>query len=289
MRRGRTVVFVMLLLATVYATLSPQSVVDVWAYKTVRAVSLVPQTKYGGTAERVRVVARDVGTGEAQLVRELSEEALDILEGELGFKPHKTVVVVVDAQLSEQNMVGYYQLGQVVVETPARLGMALYKQKGPVLHELTHLAVDYLAHGNYPMWLSEGLAQYMEYKHKDYMWFDNNAVHAWQSLEHVEKSFANDNRVEAAYWQSLVVVTYLYEQGGGNAMSRFLKDLGRGEQLVNALERAYGIALADIERDALVSFLRRQEAVRLGRIVRDEVSDYDRKDIGYSKPKGWGG
>ena len=44
------------------------------------------------------------------------------------------------------------------------------------VHELTHLVVDDLAGGNFPVWFTEGSALYMEYMLLGYEWGRDLAV-----------------------------------------------------------------------------------------------------------------
>lgn len=64
---------------------------------------------------------------------------------------------------------GIYWLGYInilapsawISSSPAELE-CVFRLLGPVAHEYTHYVIDHLTYGNYPRWLSEGLAQFTE-------------------------------------------------------------------------------------------------------------------------------
>ncbi|MDP3487482.1 MAG: hypothetical protein Q8S19_06070 [Bacillota bacterium] len=249
-----------LVLAVAFFAVSTQATVSVWGYRVVRGFYLMPFN-----AERVVVTLAKENAGhiEVPLIAALVDEALLILEAELSFRPQQTIRVIVGESLNSQGVSGYYQLGILAIAPPSPGSVDDNMRHGPMLHEMTHLAVDYLAHGNYPAWLTEGIAVYLEVRYVGSTWLDLEPERTWSEIGVPDEAFSSSawDEQAAAYWQSYVLVSYLYELGGRDSVILLLNDLGRGETMGNSLQRTYSIDMSDLTREALVSFRARQEAV----------------------------
>lgn len=247
-----------LVLAFVFAfacfAVSPQATVNVWGYKAMRGVYLLP---YYEKSMVVNVIGGD------ETLRSLANEVLLILEEELSFRSQRTITVIVDEKLSSQGMSGYYQLGIVAIAPPTPSALDRETVYGTMLHEMAHLAVDYLAHGNYPAWFTEGIAVYLELRYVGSTWVDIEQERAWSEIGMLDASLHSEvwDEQAAAYWQSYALVSYLYAIGGRESVVLLLKELGKGETMLNTLSRIYGIDIDVLTREALVSFRARQEAV----------------------------
>lgn len=255
----RKVMVTIALLALILVAVSPQAVTTVWGYRAVRLLHQLPARPEG------IVVSAAGSTSEAfelRWIEQIAIESLAILAEELGFTPVQGVRIIVDTELPKQQIGGYYRLGTVVVAPPLESSLEEYRKVSPVLHELTHLAIDYLAHGNYPAWLTEGLALRMEAQHLGATWIDLAVERSWMPVSILDRALfgGNEKQLPAAYWQSYVMVEYLYALGGAESMRLLLADLGRGELFANALWRTYNLNLLDFSAQARDSLRTKQEA-----------------------------
>lgn len=241
-----------------YVWLSPQQAVFVSAYRAVRAGYMI--TTYTRSTEHGLVQVYGQGSPEDRaIVVAEAERALDILRQELCFQPQHVVRIMVDRPSASRS--GSYSMGRVAVQAPSTFDGS-FSAGGPVLHELTHLAVDFIAHGNYPQWVTEGLAVYMEAKHLEEMWVDLEAPVAWRGIKDVERGFSSHLPAvqENSYRLSFYLVDFLYRQKGAEGMQKFLGVLGRGEQMEGALLSTYGFGLDELEQMVGVYLRYRQEA-----------------------------
>jgi len=126
--------------------------------------------------------------------------------------------------------------------------------KGPVVHEYTHYLLDRIVPGgNYPRWLSEGLAQYVEYQETGYLWLEpGNRL--WRPVRPESlysladlTDFDSLENTALAYRQAFLLVSYLAESRG-DGVGRLLGRLGRGDSFGAALERVTGLRATDWER-----------------------------------------
>lgn len=151
-----------------------------WAYRSLRD-NLV----YEGTGYRIYFEPADeevVGLV-AQTIEKYRGRLSEMLRAQL---PEVTVVIHPDqASLAkalgwehERNAVGVYWAGlirvlspKVYIADPLSLGgRRTFERQGPMVHELTHLIMDYHSAGNYPRWFTEGVAQYVERELTGYEW-----------------------------------------------------------------------------------------------------------------------
>lgn len=118
---------------------------------------------------------------------------------------------------------------------------------GPMAHEYAHLLVDRKACGNYPRWLTEGIAQYVERQLIGFTMAGPVEVTSWYPLAHMDREFDNLPDQFLAYFQSLKAVDYLVGQWGLSSLQQLLQCLAKGTPLDRAFQQILGVDLAEFE------------------------------------------
>ncbi|HIE12973.1 MAG TPA: hypothetical protein EYP63_06070 [Desulfotomaculum sp.] len=156
----------------------------------------------------------------AKLVLRTAERFFPVVADEFGVKLKRRVPVVLYREQSELNRVFGW---------PADEGtMGVYWG------------------GNYPRWLTEGLAQEMErrltgFRLEPPAGFPN--CYPFSVLDDFDS--LPDERL--AYYQSYLMVGYLLEHGGDAKLKELLAELGRGCSFASALERTMGYGVSEFE------------------------------------------
>ncbi len=195
----------------------------------------------------------------APLVLETAEEVYEGVTGLLGYRPGRKVpVVMYPDRLSlgrsfgwagDESAMGVYWAGVIRVLSPADWlrgtawseMSAHFKAKGPMAHELAHLLVDYRARGNYPRWLTEGIAQYVEREVVGFEFPLPPERGEWYPLGQMDKTFDALPDQSLAYHQSLLMVDYLAELKGYPVLMDMLDLLGAGLSLEWTMVQLYGL------------------------------------------------
>lgn len=165
-----------------------------------------------------------------------------------------TVIVYDDAQKLMQNTnleqskppMGVYYASTIQILSP-RLWVPsdqnmedIFLNQGPMVHEVTHLLVDDLARGNYPLWFTEGMALYQEYVQTGYEWGENlNYDGAPFTVEQLTNDFSSLNEM-LAYKRSFELVRSLAEREGFEKLNQVLRELKKGESFENSHQLVYG-------------------------------------------------
>lgn len=165
-----------------------------------------------------------------------------------------TVIVYDDEQKLMQNTnleqskppMGVYYASTIQILSP-RLWVPsdqnmedIFLNQGPMVHEVTHLLVDDLARGNYPLWFTEGMALYQEYVQTGYEWGENlNYDGAPFTVEQLTNDFSSLNEM-LAYKRSFELVRSLAEREGFEKLNQVLRELKKGESFENAHQLVYG-------------------------------------------------
>lgn len=162
---------------------------------------------------------------------------------------------------ANQDAVGVYWAGAIRLlsphawvssDNPADIA-EVFSTSGPIVHEYTHLVLDYLTGGNYPRWFTEGLAQWEEYRVTGYVWNDPagdlDAVSASDlySLKTLEGSFDSLDNQALAYRESLSFVTYLAQGDDGARLKAVIGELAQHYPLDLALSSVYGQSADQLE------------------------------------------
>ncbi len=105
----------------------------------------------------------------------------------------------------------------------------IFAANGPMVHELVHLIVDKKAHGNFPIWFTEGVALYYENELTGYEWGknlpQNNHGYTLTQLKYNFKSLDQD----MAYRQSFNLIKKIADIYGEQKIIELLNQLGEGK------------------------------------------------------------
>lgn len=200
---------------------------------------------------------------EAALVLETAEEIFQPVNDSFAYRPTGKIPVVLypDSQslnrcfgwAADQSAMGVYWAGVIRVLSPKCWiqepdPAERFKSEGPVAHEYAHLMVDYLAHGNYPRWLTEGIAQQVERQVTGFE-MELTGTEEIYPLSEMDSGFDNLANQSAAYRQSLDMVDYLTEQYGPDVIRDMLLELGKGETLNGTFQKLLGVSTNEFEAD----------------------------------------
>ncbi|MGI6605784.1 MAG: peptidase MA family metallohydrolase [Peptococcia bacterium] len=122
-----------------------------------------------------------------------------------------------------------------------------FAEEGPLAHELTHLLVDEICGGNYPRWLTEGLAQYVEQQITGFTLGEpgpSAKAHPY-AFAALDKRFDEQEDQYLAYWQSFQAVRQLLARYGQERMTTLLLALGNGQDFAAAFTETYGLTFRD--------------------------------------------
>lgn len=206
------------------------------------------------------------------LILETAEESRIRVTRDFGYAPtEKTLIAVYPTREAlrdsfgwpaSQSAVGVYWAGAIRLLSPHAWATAAsqeelaleFRSGGPLVHEYTHLVLDYLTDGNYPRWFTEGLAQWEEYRVTGYVWNDPDGdltgrdVDALYSVHELESEFDSLDNQALAYRQSLSLVTYLAKDDDGAKIKAVIGKLAEHYELKSAIRAVYGQSLDQLER-----------------------------------------
>lgn len=121
-----------------------------------------------------------------------------------------------------------------------------YKNATPVIHEFTHLIVDEKTRGNYPLWLTEGLALFIEKETIGFEWKEGIGGASNISLKDLNDKF-DEIEIGAAYRKSYEIIDRLNEQYEFDKINLLLDNLGIGSSVNTSLKKVFKLSLDEIE------------------------------------------
>ena len=115
-----------------------------------------------------------------------------------------------------------------------------FMEDGPVVHELTHLVLDKKVSGKYPLWFTEGVALYYEYKYLNFEWRKDLSQKAQKiSLMTLESSFkALENG--PAYRKSYEIIKAIVDEYGEDGLQDLIFDMKSDGNFKKAYVRVFG-------------------------------------------------
>jgi hypothetical protein len=176
-----------------------------------------------------------------------ANRAYDIVGEDFDYYPeNKIPIVVFPDRLSlqsafnwpkDENTQGVYYRGIIFVQSPGAWikenedTEKIFFQKGPMVHEYTHLVVDKLTGGNYPRWFTEGVAQYEEKRVTGYTLEEDFEIDesVTYSYEDILYRFDQLPDVTKAYLDALEMTTFLAGDDGINELKNIMMLLKKGD------------------------------------------------------------
>lgn len=222
---------------------------------------------------------QDSDANVAELVLSAAEQAYVPVGEALQYSPVEKIPLVIypdKASLNrsfgwdaDENAMGVYWAGVIRILSPNdwvenREDMAQeFIDNGPIAHEYTHLVVDYITRGNYPRWLTEGVAQYLEREVTGFQFPETQVddINRLYDLKEMDATFDALPDQALAYSQSLAAADYYVERYGFAALRILLADLGRGMSLNGALVKNTGSSVEEFERELKNWIMANQAAV----------------------------
>ncbi len=187
-----------------------------------------------------------------ELVSKASEEYYDEICKQYDYYPEdKTMVILYDdsqelldnANLSKSKPpMGVYYASTIQILSPREWCPPgedmeyLFMNEGPMVHEFTHLVIDDITKGNYPLWFTEGLALYSEYIFTEYEWGKEIEGEKIYTIDELNNDF-NTLDQYLAYTQSFRVVKHMVESYGFENVMEILERLEAGDTFERAFEK----------------------------------------------------
>jgi len=122
--------------------------------------------------------------------------------------------------------------------------------RGPLIHEMAHYYLDVATRGNYPVWFSEGVAQYEEWRATGFAWREAEIGASCPGYEYrsLESDFFTLPDTALAYRQSFLMVRYIRRVGGERALAALVRRLGAGSTFERALQAVTGMDTSSFDR-----------------------------------------
>lgn len=217
--------------------------------------------------KNVDVAFTEMDSDLAVFILELSQESFEELRARFNFIPNVRPLVVIYPSYKalldslgwdENNKVsGVYQSGTIKLVSPKEWYPVsvlaeiknVYRNFGPVHHEMTHLFVDYLTNGNFPDWYTEALAQLEELKFLNIEWIDANNQNPKElyTFCQLNNGFYRLENQALAYRQSLTIAIFMVETFGDEVHTDILNMLSKGNSFGASIQKLYGLSIDDFQ------------------------------------------
>jgi hypothetical protein len=117
-----------------------------------------------------------------------------------------------------------------------------------VRHEYTHAVIHDVTKGAAPIWVHEGLAQVMEGRSR--YGLEISVPREYVTLQGIERLGRTGDPVAftAGYILMHVAMEHVVDRAGIAGVANFLKRLGQGQPVDQALKEATGLTLEDVEQ-----------------------------------------
>ncbi|MCT4594314.1 MAG: peptidase MA family metallohydrolase [Anaeromicrobium sp.] len=209
------------------------------------------------------IIKYDTDEDAAKLVAQTLEEKYDSVAKDFNYtsEEKKIIIIYEDGEKLNENTnlrkgnppMGVYVYNTVSVLSPNNWIKdeenleTIFKEDGPMVHEFTHLIVDEIGRGNFPIWFTEGISLYMEYDKNEYIWKANldDEDEVIYNVKNLTENFHQLDEFKA-YKRSFEYIKGFVDEYGFNKLNEILIELGEGRSFNEAHRRVIGKNVEEI-------------------------------------------
>ncbi len=195
----------------------------------------------------------------------LAKQAYEEYSQRYGFKPKGPIYVEIFDQhdsfavrtVGLPGIVGALGacFGRVIAMDSPRARMPLdFSWQATLWHEIAHVFTLQLSEYKVPRWLTEGLSQYEEHRHRAPWGRELTMQYAREmtqgqtfTFKQLSESFKRSDRIAMAYFEASLVAEQLEQLGGTAALRTLLKSYATGANDTEAFTNAFGKTVPEIE------------------------------------------
>ena len=220
---------------------------------------------------------------EAPVLREhalpLARRALDVLAARYGHTVEGPILVEIFPKHDDfavrnvglPGMVGALGacFGRVVtLDSPRARPPGTFNWQATLWHEMAHVITLQMSKNRIPRWLTEGISVYEEQRARP-EWGREMELRFAEALERgdalplseLNRGFMSGDTIALAYYQASLLVEHLVETRGPQALATLVRAFGDGLTADEAMRRAIGPTLAELEPEFLASVSERFASV----------------------------
>jgi len=217
--------------------------------------------------ENFKIYYHDVNYSYVDIVKDSAEKSLKLILEDFKYEPCGKINVVIYPEYREMaskiglasgsTAMGVYFGGTISILDPSKWiknndNMAgVFQKDGPMVHELTHYIVDYMTGGNIPVWFTEGIALYEEYRVNGVEWLPNKKYQKYYEIEELDKDFYGLDEIKA-YRQSFIMVKFIGDNFGIRCLISIVKELGMGKTIDRAAKKVLNMDVEEIFKKSLL-------------------------------------
>lgn len=227
-------------------------------YKELRKLDFIDNKMdfYINESSNFKIFYKPISSSCVEMVKDNAEQSLKKVTWDFNYEPESKIDIIIYPEYSEMSnkiglgrgstAMGVYYGGSISLLEPTQwIGSEknmeeIFIKQGPIVHELTHYLLDDLSNGNIPVWFTEGVALYEEYRVNDVEWAQSRNYATYYSVDELEKCFYELDEIKA-YRQSYLIVKYIGSNFGMQTIGSIVSELKLGKSLNQALVKTIKI------------------------------------------------
>lgn len=200
------------------------------------------------------------------MIKDNAEESLKSIMQDFNYNLGDKINIIIYPEYSEMadkiglsygsTAMGVYYQGTIGILEPEKWIAPcskiseIFKKEGPMVHELTHYMIDYMSGGNVPVWFTEGLALYEEYKHNNVEWAAEKKYVSYYDIDEIGSKFYKLDETKA-YKQSFLIIKYICDKYGMESIQKIIRDLRVGKAIDDSIKEELDIGIEELFENSL--------------------------------------
>lgn len=211
--------------------------------------------------DNFRIYYKNSSSQYIDMIKDNAEESLENIMIDFNYDLKEKINIIIYPEYSEMAdkiglgtgsmAMGVYYEGTISILEPQKWIAQgsnmneIFKREGPILHELTHYMIDYMSGGNVPVWFTEGVALYEEYRHNNIEWAAEKKYTSYYSVDEINGKFYELDEIKA-YKQSFLIIKYICDKYGMESIKNIIKELRVGKSIDESIKDELNIGMEEL-------------------------------------------